>query len=155
MFSLSQKGHKASKCRENGKRNQQNSKKPGNTHHLETAETEEKDMEECSMFTMTLQDQEPYRVEIELHRLKTCMEIDTGAAATNINEDTFKGIGKLKVKPATVKLRTYKGELVRILGTVNIMANYDQQKDELSALIVEWSWPNLIGRDWLNKVKLD
>ena len=34
---------------------------------METAETEENDMEEYSMFTMSLQDQEPYRVEIEFN----------------------------------------------------------------------------------------
>ena len=36
-------------------------------------------------------------------------------AATIISEDTFKeiGQGKLEVKPATVKLRTYTGELVK------------------------------------------
>ena len=58
------------------------------------------------------------------------MEIDTGAAATIVSEDTFKeiGQGKLKVKPATVKLRTYTGESVKVLGTVNIMVNYEQQK---------------------------
>ena len=61
---------------------------------METAETEEKDMEEYSKFTMTLQDREPYRVEIELNGVKTCMEIDTGAAATIINEDNFKEIGQ-------------------------------------------------------------
>ena len=71
---------------------------------METAETEEKDMEEYSMFTMTFQDQEPYRVEIELTGVKTCTEIDTGAAGTIIREDTFKEIrqGKLEVKAATV-----------------------------------------------------
>ena len=33
--------------------------------------------------------------------------------------------------------------------------NYELQNEELSALIVEGSGPNLIGRHWLNKVKLD
>ena len=51
-----------------------------------------------------------------------------------------------------MKLRTYAGESGKVLGTVNIMVNYEQQKQELSALIVEGSGPNLIGRDWL---KLD
>ena len=59
------------------------------------------------------------------------MEIDYGAAATIISEDTFKEIGqaKLEVKAATVKLRIYTGEPVKVLGTVNIMVNYEQQKE--------------------------
>ena len=76
---------------------------------------------------MTLQDQEPYRVEIKLNGVKTCMGIDSRAAATIISEDTFKeiGQGKLEVKPATVKLRNYAGESSKVLGTVNIMVNYE------------------------------
>ena len=126
VLAVTKKGTKASSGK--GKTNQQNSNKPGNTHHRETAENEEKDTEEYSIFTLTLQDQEPYRVEIELNVVKTCMEIDTGAAATIISEDTFKkiGQGKLEVKLATVKLRTYKGESVKVLGTVNIMVNCEQ-----------------------------
>ena len=109
------------------------------------------------MFTMTLQDQELYRVEIELNGVKTFTEIHTGAAATIISEDTFNkeiGQGKLEIKPASVKVRTYTGESVKVSGAVNIMVNYEQEKEELSAVIVEGPGPNLIGRDWLNKVKL-
>ena len=38
-----------------------------------------------SIFAMTLQDQEPYRVEIELNGVKTCMGIDSRAAAIIIS----------------------------------------------------------------------
>ena len=71
------------------------------------------------------------------------MEIDTGAAAIIIREDTFKeiGQGKLEVKPASVKLKTYTGESIKVLRTVNIMVNYEQQKEELSALVVELNVP--------------
>ena len=74
-----------------------------------------------------------------------------------MNDDNFKeiGQGKLEVKPATVKLITYGGESVKVLGTVNIMLNYDHQKEESAILIVEGSGPNSIERDWLNKVTLD
>ena len=63
--------------------------------------------------------------------------IDIGSGATIISEDTFKEIarGKSEVQPATVKLRTYTGESVKVLGTVNIMVNYEQQKEESSPLI--------------------
>lgn len=73
-------------------------------------------------------------MKIELNGVKTCMEIDTGATATNISENTVNEIrqGKLEVKPATDKLRTYTGESVKVVGTVNIMVNYEKQKGVIS-----------------------
>ena len=86
------------------------------------------------------------------------MEVDTGAAATIISEETFKKLTaqkKLEMKPTQVKLRTYNGESVKILGTVDVVVFYEGQKKQLSTLVVEGSGPNLLGRDWLKDVKLD
>ena len=80
------------------------------------------------------------------------MEVDTEAAATIISEETFKKISrgnsaqkKLEMISTQVKLRTYPGESVKILGTVDIVVFYEGQEKELSTLIVEGSGPNLLG----------
>ena len=77
-------------------------------------------------------------------------------AATIISEETFNNIyqgrladKQLEMKPAKVKLRTYTGELVNVLGTVNIV-EYEGQEEAMSALVVEGSGPNLLGTHWLN-----
>ena len=54
-----------------------------------------------------------------------------------------------------MKLRTYFGELVKVLGTVDVVVKYEEQENELSTLVVEGSGPSLLGRDWLKLVKLD
>ena len=54
-----------------------------------------------------------------------------------------------------VKLRTYTGELVKVLGTVNGVVNYEKQEVELQTLVVEGSGPNLLGRDWLRVLRLN
>ena len=97
-----------------------------------------------------------------LNEISTSMEVDTGAAATIISEETFKEINqgnsakkKLEIKPANVKLRTYTSELVKVLGTVDVVVKYEGQENELSTLVVEGSGPSLLGRDWLKEVKLD
>ena len=59
------------------------------------------------------------------------------------------------MRPAHVKLRTYFGELVKVLGTVDVVVKYEEQENELSTLVVEGSGPSLLGRDWLKLVKLD
>ena len=92
------------------------------------------------------------------------MEVDAGAAATIISEETFKKISqgnsaqkKLEMKPTQVKLRTYTGESVnnKIMETVDVDVFYEGQEKKLLTLFVEGSGPNLLGRDWLKDVKLD
>ena len=61
----------------------------------------------------------------------------------------------IDLKPAHMKLRTYMGELVKVLGTVDVVVKYEGQENELSILVVEGSGPSLLGRDWLKEVKLD
>ena len=123
---------------------------------------EEEDTEEYTMFHVASKDKEPYRVEINLNGFSTSMGVDTGEAATIISEETFKKISqgnsaqrKLEKKPTQVKLRTYTGESVKVLGTVDVVVLYEGQQKELSTLIVEGSGPNLLGRNWLKDVKLN
>ena len=99
---------------------------------------EEEDTEEYTMFHVAAKDQEPYRVEINLNGLSMGMEVDTRAAATIISEETFKKISqgnsalkKLEMKPSHVKLRTYTGESVTVLGTVDVVVFYEGQEKKL------------------------
>ena len=122
-------------------------------------EEKEQNGEEYTMFRVVAEGKEPYRVVIDLNGISTSMEVDTGAAATIISEETFKEINqghsakkKVEMKPAHVKLRTYTGELVKVLGTVDVVVKYEGQENELSALVVEGSGPSLLGRDWLKEV---
>ena len=152
-FKCHKKGHKASKCRSNRKPGRRNGRKSGNTHHMETTEEEE---EEYSMFHMTTKEKEPHRVELKLNGIHTSMEVDTGTAATIINEETYKRISegnqvknRPKLENAKVKLQTYTGELVKVIGTLNVIVKYEKQEVELQTLVVEGSGANLLGRDWL------
>ena len=81
---------------------------------------------------MTTKEKEPYRVELKLNEIHTSMEVDTGAAATIINEETYKRIiegNQVKNQPQTetakVKLRTYTGELVKVIGTLNVIVKQE------------------------------
>ena len=46
------------------------------------------------MFHMNTKEKEPYRVKLKLNGAHTSMEVDTGAAATIINEVTYKRISE-------------------------------------------------------------
>ena len=130
-FKCQKKGHKADKCRSNRKPGRRNVRKSGNTHHMETTEEEE---EECTMFHMNTKEKEPHRVEIKLNGVHTSMEVDTGTAASIINEETYKRISegnqvknRTQLETAKVKLRTYTGKLVKVMGTLNVIVKYEKQ----------------------------
>ena len=59
------------------------------------------------------------------------------------------------MKTAKAKLRTYTGELVKVIGTLNVIVKYEKQEVELQTLVVEGSGPNLLGRDWLRVLILN
>ena len=125
-------------------------------------ETTEEEEEEYSMLHMTIKEKEPHRVELKLNGIHTSMEVDTGTAATIINEETYKRISEgnpVKNRPqletAEVKLRTYTGELVKVIGTLNVIVKYEKQEVELQTLVGEGSGPNLLGRDWLRVLALN
>ena len=112
------------------------------------------------MFHLAAKEREPYQVDLQLNGVQTSMEVDTGTAATIINKETYKRIidgNSAKNRPqmgtTKVKLRTYTGELVKVLGTVNVVVKYEKQEVELQTLIVEGSGPNLLGRDWLRVLR--
>ena len=47
------------------------------------------------------------------------------------------------------------GQPVAILGTVTVQAKYGEQLLQLSVHVVEGDGPNLLGRDWLGKLKIN
>ena len=50
---------------------------------------------------------------------------------------------------------TYTGESLNILGSISVMVDYKNQKEKLHLLIVEGDGPSLIGRDWLQNLRLE
>lgn len=87
------------------------------------------------------------------------MEIDTGASVSIINEHTFQLLsdrGRVSLKNGHKKLRTYRGEEIPILGTTTVnVTESDTVFENMQLRIVKGDGPNLLGRDWLEVIKLD
>jgi len=54
-----------------------------------------------------------------------------------------------------VKLKTYTGEPLRIMGEANLHVRYDSQEHTLPLVVVAGSGPSLFGLNWLDKITLD
>ena len=96
---------------------------------------------------------------MEINKASLEMEVDTGAAASDISEVTYKTLWNRKcnerppLKHTNVFLRTYTGERLRILGRIAVQVRYQKQEANLSLLVIGGDGPSLLGRDWIGKFR--
>ena len=110
------------------------------------------------LYNMSDRKCEPPAIKLDalVHNTKIIVEVDTGASATLINESTFHQIWP-KQNPDVSKadlLRTYTGEKVPLLGTVNTTIKYKEHTTTLPVLNVKGQGPNILGRDSITALKL-
>lgn len=86
------------------------------------------------------------------------MEVDTVASASVISEETYKQKWVSRqvsaLTPAGIRLRTYTGETIPLLGALEVDIAYNSQEARARLLVVKGNGPSLLGRDWLNKIQL-
>ena len=99
----------------------------------------------------------PLRCDVQFQRTRVGMEIDTGSSNTLIGEDTYSSLRvRPKLKPSSVKLKSYTGDVVPVLGEFRTSVAYKGERhDRLKVIVIQGSKANLLGRDWLNLIKLD
>ena len=98
-----------------------------------------------------------YVVELFINGAPLEMEIDTGAAMTLISEKTYRNLWKQppKLKPTSIRLRTYTGQQLVVLGTLNALVKYEAQSTDVPLVVVKGSGPSLLGRNWLEHICLN
>ena len=52
-------------------------------------------------------------------------------------------------------MKTYTGETLRLLGATEVDVQYQSQQAKLPLLVVQGTGPNLLGRDWLQSIRLN
>ena len=156
-FSCSKKGHLARVCRQRNNSLRTNYVDKMTTEGGETAQDKE-DADSYSLFAFKEKQQcwKPYFVELYLNKRPFHMQIDTGSSITLISEAMYqKSLRDVQLQTSTVKLHTYTGEEVPVLGNIVVDVNYKQQTHKLALTVVKGDGPSLLGRDWLEVVNLD
>ena len=73
-----------------------------------------------------------------------------------ISQQNIAQIGHIReLKPATVKLTSYSGHKIKVLGTVDVEVSYKGVKKVLPLLIVEGTGLSLLGCNWLMHFQLN
>ena len=98
-------------------------------------------------------------MKVKLEQVDVPIQLDTGAAVTVISEATLAKVKEttpaLRLQPTEVKLQTYTGDEIPVVGRVAVKVQHLQQEEQLSLIVFAGKRPNLLGRDWLSKLKLN
>ena len=154
-------GHISKACR--SRRNPtEASRKNKNPQTLTMTEQTEVDSDSSdqsyNLFSIQSYAGKPIQVNLTVNEKPLTMELDTGAAYSLISEQTYKATwseGAPSLQQSGVKLHTYTGEQVVVVGSVTVTVCYNMQVLELPLLIVKGEGPSLFGRNWLSQIKLD
>ena len=116
------------------------------------------DPDAYDMFTLTDKFYDPIVIQVTINGVPIKMEMDTGASVSVISKATYQMIssrtGIEKLQESTVKLKTYTGEPIPVLGTVSVKVSYNNCELELFVQVVDGKGPDLMGRDWLTQFKV-
>ena len=97
-----------------------------------------------------------YQVQLWLEGKQVTMEVDTGSAVSIISETEYNNLFKdLPLQPSKLQLRTYSGEQLPLLGELQVLAKYQSQEARLPLIVAKGDRPVLLGRNWLQKLRLD
>ena len=169
------RGHKAAVCRSGGQKRQHQHR------HQNSANTSEQPskIKNDNRRGVNYVEDEEVGSDVELYRLEEVnhmnnkeadppiyatikinghvrqMEIDTGAGSTILSERTWKQIGRPVLRPSWIRLKTYTGHTVTVKGEFEARVEIDGASHKLPVLVAEGNGPDLIGRRWLRRVKLN
>ena len=111
---------------------------------------------EYPLFTLLTSHTPPLTISIKINEKQVLMELDTGAAVSLVSEDTQKQHWpEQQLQELTARLKTYSGEHLEVLGSMDIEVTYGEQQVILPLLVVKVGGPSLFGGNWLEKIKLD
>ena len=147
-------GHIAKVCRsrpQNKKAQPQKNSKPVNNITDNSLDGE------YQLFVVHTPNSNPLKTTLLVEGHQLTMEIDTGAAVSLVSEETVHSsfMKDLPCQSTDIRLRTYTGEPVPVLGKLMVKVEKDEAILTLPLLVVKGSGMTLMGRDWLQKLKLD
>ena len=110
-----------------------------------------------SMFRVGGQVQTPIVVPMAVNNKELLMELDTGAAVSVISSSTHNRMfPECPLLNTSAVLTTYTGEQMSLAGEIKVKVSYGKQMvDNFTLFVVEGDGPSLMGRDVLQKIKLD
>ncbi|RXN30206.1 Retrovirus-related Pol poly from transposon opus [Labeo rohita] len=84
------------------------------------------------------------------------MQIDTGASVSLVPESVYKELlSDCPLQPVEIHLSLYTGDTIPVLGEIQVPVQYNGNEWTLPLMVVKGDKTPLLGRNWLQKIKLD
>ncbi|KAJ8380942.1 hypothetical protein SKAU_G00017200 [Synaphobranchus kaupii] len=116
----------------------------------------ESDDEDTVHVLSVMDSDDGYWVTPLLENTAVWMQVDTGTRVSMVSEAVYKEkLQHLTLRVTKLKLRTYTGEAVPVLGVVDVTVEHNEQKKTLPLYIIQGNCPALLGHRWLEKLRLN
>ena len=98
----------------------------------------------------------PIYVSVTLDQKSCKLQLDTGATVSILPKVLYdQQFNQWPSRGTNVKLKAYNGVRIPVYGQVHLPVVYEQQELALPLIFVDRDAPPLIGRNWLNQLKLN
>ncbi len=92
----------------------------------------------------------PPIVDVEIEDKSVPMELDTGSAYSLLSEKSFRELWpEGELSPSNVRLKSYTGESITVLGCKEVQVKYKDQVARLPLMVEKGAGSSLFGRNWL------
>ena len=120
---------------------------------------DQSDSESYGMFQLTDKPTcDPILLDVLINDIPVQMEMDAGASVSVISNSTYLSISSKNplgsLQHSQLKLKTYTGESIDILGCISVKVSYNNCELVLPVYVVAGKGPNLMGRDWLSQLNI-
>jgi transposase InsO family protein len=110
--------------------------------------------EASEVYTMK-SSQPPINLSVKLNGVPVIFQLDTGAGVSVINHrDLREKLGNLTLKPCDITLKSYSNNVIKVLGEIDVLVDFEGQSCNLTLIVVDGHGPPLVGRSWLKKLQL-
>ncbi|UYV84511.1 K02A2.6-like [Cordylochernes scorpioides] len=101
---------------------------------------------------MEIKKTDPIKIEVQINDKILSLEYDTGSAYSLIFDSTrrlFKLPNRCPADPLRVKLATYSGQPLKMLGTLDVPVQHQNSTQTLPLMVVGGEGPSLCGQNWM------
>uniref|UniRef100_A0A3Q2PSJ4 CCHC-type domain-containing protein n=1 Tax=Fundulus heteroclitus TaxID=8078 RepID=A0A3Q2PSJ4_FUNHE len=122
----------------------------------------EDDTEDMSFHTIYSMSEELTKVALiirtmNVNGMKVTLEVDTGCGVT-ISKQQYTQLWKktdtAELKLCLLKLKTYTGEKLAVLGMAQVKVQHENKVKNLPVIVVRGEGPNLLGQSWLQELAM-
>ncbi len=127
------------------------------------AETPESDVQVCdgflesdeTLYTVS-SDKAPITIDVSVNEVPVEFLVDTGANVSIIPETIYhEKFTAVELQPSPVKLRSYSGNSIPVLGEFDAQVVYQGQTRKLPLIVAKGDNVALFGRNWMKEIQLN